>query len=104
MSVNWRKNACESMWFLPDLERRARGCKLTAEERANVEESLKKFVARYIRMATQKTAGQRGLANDLDTLNTLEITGMNIIICATDLCLDGVFGEMPDEIEGDALE
>lgn len=91
------------MWHLNDLERRARDYKLTEAERADTIELLKAYVARYIRMATQKNAGQRGNPNDLDTLNTLEITAMSIIICATNLCLDGYFGAMPDRIEGDMV-
>lgn len=74
---------------------------MTPEERESVERSMKEYVARFIRMATQKNIGQRGSGKDLDTMNTLEFTGMRIIIAATDLALDGAFGEMPDRIEGD---
>lgn len=100
-TIDWRKDACKSMWFLSDLERKNRGAKLTPEERESVERTLKEYVARFVRMATQKNIGQRGNSRDLDTMNTLEITGMQIIIAATDLALDGAFGEMPDRIEGD---
>ena len=71
------------------------------EQREQVQQSLKNNVARYVRMATQKCAGQRGNAGDLDTLESLNHTAMAIIIAATDLCLDGAFGPMPDKIEGD---
>lgn len=100
-TIDWRKDACKSMWFLSDLERRNRGAEMTPEERESVERSMKEYVARFIRMATQKNIGQRGSSKDLDTMNTLEFTGMRIIIAATDLALDGAFGEMPDRIEGD---
>lgn len=99
--IDWQKDARRTMWFLSSIEREKRGCKLSDEQRQNVQESLKQNVARYVRMATQKNAGQRGNAGDLDTLNTLGITGMAIIIAAADLCLDGVFGPMPAGIEGD---
>ena len=99
--IDWQKDAHRSMWFLSSMEREKRGCKLTEEQRVNVQETLKNNVARYVRMATQKTAGQRGNVGDLDTANTLGITGMAIIIAATDLCLDGAFGPMPEMIEGD---
>lgn len=99
--IDWQKDAHRTMWFLSSMEREKRGCRLTDEQRENVQEALKENVARYVRMATQKNAGQRGNPGDLDTLNTLGITGMSIIIAAADLCLDGVFGPMPDKIEGD---
>lgn len=99
--IDWQKDAHQTMWFLSSMEREKRGCKLTDEQRVNVQESLKQNVARYIRMATQKNAGQRGSNGDLDTLNSLNITEMAIIIAAADLCLDGVFGPMPGSIEGD---
>ena len=100
--VDWRKDACKSMWFLSDLERQQRGTKLTPEQRAQVEATLKEHVARYIRMATQKVGGGKyGKSNDLDTIGNLEITTQTIVIAAVDLCLDGAFGPMPDKIEGD---
>ena len=65
--IDWQKDAVNSMWFLSEYERKMRGCKLTDDERREVQECLKKNVARYCRMATQKTAGQRGKNRDLDT-------------------------------------
>lgn len=99
--IDWQKDAHDHMWFLSEMERKARGYKMTAEQRAAVEKSLKENVARYVRMVTQKTAGQRGLPDDLDTTSTLGITNMAIVIAAVDLALDGAFGEMPETIEGD---
>ena len=63
-------------------------------------EMLKRMVARLIRMATQKTAGQRQAKADLDW-NSLTPTVMNIVIEATILCLNGYFGGMPELIEED---
>lgn len=99
--IDWQKDMKGTMWFLSAYEREQRGYKLTDEERISVQESLKRNVARYCRMATQKNAGQRGKNDCLDTLNSLMHTEMAIVIAATDLCLDGVFGAMPDKIEGD---
>ena len=99
--IDWQKDAVKSMWFLSEYERKMRGCKLTDDERRDVQECLKENVARFCRMATQKTAGQRGKVSDLDTLNSIGHTAMAIIIAAVDLCLDGVFGPMPERIEGD---
>ena len=99
--IDWQKDACGSMWFLSAKLREARGYKLTDDQREQVQQSLKNNVARYVRMATQKCAGQRGNAGYLDTLESLNHTAMSIIIAATDLCLDGAFGPMPDKIEGD---
>lgn len=33
--VDWRKDACKTMWFLSDLEREQRGAKLTPEQHKN---------------------------------------------------------------------
>lgn len=99
--IDWQKDAVRSMWYLSAMEREKRGCRLTAEEREDVQRALKNNVARYVRMATQKTAGQRGKNRDLDTLESLNHTAMAIIIAAVDLCMDGVFGPMPGKIEGD---
>lgn len=99
--IDWQKDANKMMWFLSAREREARGCRLTDAQREHVQQTLKENVARYVRMATQKCAGQRGNAGDLDTLESLYHTAVAIIIAATDLCLDGVFGPMPDKIEGD---
>lgn len=99
--IDWQKDACKSMWFLSTLEREKRGRKMSEAEQQHVAETLKQNVARYVRMATQKNAGQRGKSGDLDTLNSLNHTAMAIIIAATDLALDGYFGPMPERIEGD---
>lgn len=101
--IDWQKDAIDSMWFLSAREREMRGCKMTAEEREAVKDALKRNVARYVRMATQKTAGQRGLVSHLNTLDTLGHTSTAIIIAAVDLCLDGALGAMPESIEGDVI-
>ena len=98
--IDWQKDAVKHMWWLSQLGREQRGHKMTDEERDAALETLKKNVARYCRMASQMTAGQRGKVEDLD-FRSIEHTGMAIIIQATDLCLDGVFGPMPDKIESD---
>ena len=101
--VDWRKDMTRHMWYLSDLERKKRGRKMTDEERVAMQESLKENVARLCRMASQKTAGQRDdRPHDLDTLyGGLDHTQMMICIAATNLCLDGVFGPMPDAVETD---
>ena len=99
--IDWRKDATGMMFHLNDLDMRKN--EYASENAEHDKELLKEYAARYVRMATQKNAGQRGNVGDLDTLNTLEITGMTIIICAVRLCLGGVFGPMPDKIPGDKL-
>lgn len=99
--IDWQKDAHGSLWCLSAYERETRGRKLTEDERAHYADVLKENVARYCRMATQKNAGQRGGTDDLDVLNGLWRTEMMIVIAATELCLDGVFGSMPEKIEGD---
>lgn len=96
--IDWRKDAVNSMMFLNDLEMKKSGYQVDIE---GEKEALKMFVARLVRMMTQKTAGQRGKAGDLDTIGGLGITEANIIICAMRLCLGGAFGPMPDKIESD---
>ena len=36
--IDWQKDAVKSMWFLSEYERKMRGCKLTDDERREVEE------------------------------------------------------------------
>ena len=61
-------------------------------------EALKENVARLIRLATQKTAGQRGSKKDVHW-DAVTPTIMSIVCCATALCLSGEFGDMPDTID-----
>lgn len=58
-------------------------------------EVLKRNVAKLIRIATQKDAGQRGNKNYLNW-EELDIVLMMIACCSTSLCLSGVFGDMPE--------
>lgn len=97
---DWRKNLKDDMFSMFLLER-SKGEPVDVEHE---KETLKEYCARMVRMATQKTAGQRGLKDDLDALNTLELTEMTIIICACRLCLAGALGPMPDRIEGDLVD
>lgn len=99
--IDWQKDCHGHLWELSAYERETRGRKLTEDERVHWADVLKENVARYCRMATQKNAGQRGKAGDLDVLNGLWRTEMMIVIAATELCLDGALGEMPEKIEGD---
>ena len=85
---DWKANLRDSMFSMFMLER-SKGEPVDAEHE---KETLKEYCARLIRMATQKTAGQRGKPNDLDTLNTYALTLITIAICACRLCLSGEFG------------
>lgn len=91
--IDWQADCKDAMWSMFMLSREP-------GNRAADTEALKVNVARLIRMATQKTAGQRGKRNDINW-DGLTPTLMNIAICATALCLNGEFGEMPREIEGE---
>ena len=96
--IDWRAQLKDNMFSMFMLEH-SKGEPVDAEHE---KETLKEYCARLIRMATQKTAGQRGKKGDLDTLNTYDLTLVTIAICACRLCLNGEFGEMPDMIEGDS--
>lgn len=91
--VDWQSGCKDAMWSMFWLGREH------GDRTANTE-ALKENVARLIRMATQKTSGQRGKADHINW-DSLTPTLMNIAVCATALCLNGEFGEMPKEIEGD---
>lgn len=94
--IDWQKDAKLNMLYLSVL-----GWKQCAEHNseANVD-GIKNCCARLIRMATQKTAGQKPYAkkDDID-INTLDVLTMQIALHATALCLDGYFGEMPERLE-----
>ena len=92
-SIDWKKDMKDTMWSMFWLKENAGG-----NNDADREE-LKQCVARLIRMATQKTAGQRGAADHIDW-NALEHTMLTICCCATSLALAGEFGPMPDTIDG----
>ena len=89
--IDWEQGCKDAMWSMF----------WVAREHGNTiadEENLKENVARLIRMATQKDAGQRRQVKSVDW-NALTPTLMNIALCATALCLNGRFGDMPDNIE-----
>lgn len=73
--IDWQKDCVQTMWHLSVLERRKRNFRLTEDERQDMIALLKDNVARYVRMATQKTAGQRGNVGDLD-FDTIDMTAM----------------------------
>ena len=89
--IDWQQDCKDAMWSMFWV---ARG---NADTTAD-EESLKENVARLIRMATQKNSGQRRQTKSVDW-NAMDPTLMNIALCATALCLNGKFGDMPDNIE-----
>ena len=91
--IDWQQDCKDAMWSMFWLKANA-GDVGTERDK----EALKDSVARLIRMATQKTAGQRGSAGHVDW-NALEHTTMNIVCCATSLALAGEFGPMPEFIE-----
>lgn len=93
MAIDWEKDCKDTMWAMFWL-----GRGISPADQAQDAEALKANVARLIRMTTQKTAGQRGKAGDIDW-DSLTPTLMNIAISATALCLNGTFGEMPKEID-----
>lgn len=94
-AIDWKKDLKDTMWSMFWLKANA-GDVGTEHDR----ESLKESVARLILMTTQKTAGQRRANGHLDW-NSMEHTIMNILCCATSLCLAGELGPMPETIDGD---
>lgn len=58
--VDWRKDACKTMWFLSDLEREQRGAKLTLRyhnkkrtqnaRRTHVSPKKRKLVPRFLEL------------------------------------------------------
>lgn len=91
--IDWKKDVKNAMWSMFWIKQNA-GPSDTDQDR----EQLKECVARMIRMATQKTAGQRGASDHIDWA-CLEHTMMQICLCATSMCLAGEFGTMPEKIE-----
>lgn len=91
--IDWQKDCKDAMWSMFWVGRQH-------GKRKSDPEGLKVMVARLVRLATQKTAGQRGAKKDLDW-NSLTPTIMNICIEATAMCLNGDLGEMPSMIEED---
>ena len=93
MRIDWEKDCKDSMWSMFWIGEGRRKAKPNPE-------ALKENVARLIRLATQKTAGQRNAKQDLDW-NSLTPTIMAIVIEVTTMCLNGDLGPMPETIEGD---
>lgn len=91
--IDWKKDMKDTMWAMFLLQLNT-GKDTTESDKA----ALKENVARLIRMATQKNAGQRGSKDCVDW-NALEHTMLTIVLSATSLCLHGEFGEMPDTID-----
>ena len=94
-SIDWQSGLKDSMWSMFWLKQN-----LSPADVEQDKATLKENVARLIRLATQKNAGQRGAKDCLDW-NSLDTTLMMIVCAATSLCLSGELGEMPDMIEGD---
>lgn len=91
--IDWQKNLKDSMWSMFWL----------GADKQHIEidkELMRENVARLIAMTTQKIAGRRKSKNQI-SWDSLEVTIMNILCAATSLALAGVFGEMPETIEGD---
>ena len=99
MMIDWQADLKDAMWSMCWIARNQDGAGPAVVDPDDAE-SLKESVARLIRMTTQKTAGQRNVKSHLDW-NQLDTVLMNIACITTRMCLDGVFGEMPEKIEGD---
>ena len=91
-NIDWKTDVKDTMWSMFWLK--ANTGNIGTE---NDREAIKESVARLIRMATQKTAGQRKIKDHVDW-SALEHTMMSICVCATSLALAGEFGPMPDTI------
>ena len=94
-SIDWQSGLKDGMWSMFWLRQNMSPADVEQDKA-----TLKENVARLIRLATQKNAGQRGAKDCLDW-NSLDPTLMMIVCAATSLCLSGELGEMPDMIEGD---
>ena len=93
MMIDWKQDMRDTMWAMFWIQQN-NDPDITQSDK----EALKENVARLIRMATQKTAGQRGVAGHVDW-DCLEHTMLAIVCGATKLCLCGEFGDMPEEID-----
>ncbi len=91
--IDWKKDMKDTTWAMFWIQQNS-GKDSTESDKT----ALKENVARLIRMATQKTAGQRKAKGDVDW-NAMEHTMLSIVLAATSLCLHGEFGEMPEYIE-----
>ncbi len=70
------------------------------QQKANLPQ-LEECCKMLIRMATQKTAGQRGKESDIPWTGSLNMTLMNIAVEATCLVLDKRFPKLKEEWEAD---
>lgn len=93
MKINWQQDMKDTMWAMFWMKANA-GDIGTEQDK----EALKDNVARLIRMATQKTAGQRSAKSHVSWA-AMEHTMLAIVCAATSLALAGEFGPMPDFIE-----
>ena len=93
--IDWQSGLKNSMWAMFWMKQN-----IDPQDIETDKEVLKANVARLIRLATQKNAGQRGAKDSLDW-KSLDTTLMMIACAATSLCLSGALGEMPETIEGD---
>ena len=100
-SIDWQSGLKDAMWSMFWLK----NTKGSPDNEAD-KEALKESVAWLIRATTQKvgiSALDRGLKDAVDW-KALDTHIMNIVCCATSLCLHGEFGEMPEFIEGDKTD
>ena len=93
MAIDWKKDMKDTMWAMFWIQQNS-GKDSTESDKT----ALKENVARLIRMATQKNAGQRKVKDCVDW-NAMEHTMLTIVLAAISLCLHGEFGDMPDTIE-----
>ena len=100
-SIDWQSGLKDAMWSMFWFK----NTKGSPDNEAD-KEALKESVAWLIRATTQKvgiSALDRGLKGAVDW-KALDTHIMNIVCCATSLCLHGEFGEMPEFIEGEAKQ
>ena len=100
-SIDWQSGLKDAMWSMFWFQ----NTKGSPDNEAD-KEALKESVAWLIRATTQKvgiSALDRGLKGAVDW-KALDTHIMNIVCCATSLCLHGEFGDMPEFIEGDKTD
>ena len=93
--IDWQSGLKNPMWAMFWVKHNVAPDDTEADK-----EALKKNVAKLIRMASQKSSGQRGGKNDIDW-RELDNVLMMIACCATSLCLSGEYGEMPEMIDAE---
>lgn len=95
--IDWQKDLKDTMWAMFWMRQENDAANTEADKAV-----LKENVARLIRLATQKNAGQRRAKDCLDW-DSIDTTIMGIVCAATSLCLSGALGEMPETIDGDPV-